>query len=106
LTTPFFTGSAYKGPPDPCKVLETLLGEAGVVENTVSWEDWAADLGYDLDDRRRRGAMSHPGAQRAYAQVVRQTEKLRNLLGDAYDTLVFPKEIEDVQAWCRGAREL
>ena len=99
LTAPFFTGSAHKDPPDPCEVLETLLGEAGTVENSGDWRDWADELGYDPEDPPR-------DLRRIYARTVRQTEKLRNFLGDDYDTLVFPKEMEDVKNWCRGTREL
>ncbi len=66
------------------EVLDCLASDAASIQDGASFEDWAADLGYDTDSRK---------AERTYQAVKDQAEKLRALLGDDnYERLLW--EIE------------
>jgi len=75
----FFMGSAIAHPPTSSDVLDVLLSDASTVENASSFEDWAGELGYDVDSRT---------AEKIYRAVSRQTQKLRDLLGDDYQAFL------------------
>jgi hypothetical protein len=66
----FSQGSAHERPPSVSDVLECLASDSTAL--TSSFEEWAADCGYDLDSRK---------AYRIYAVCVIQAENLKSLLG-------------------------
>jgi hypothetical protein len=67
-------------PPDVRDVLDMLAAEAGIVEESGSFEAWANQLGFDVDSR---------SAERAYQASCRLAQELRGLLGErAYERLV------------------
>jgi hypothetical protein len=76
----YYTGLALSEP-TAAGVLETLLTDAASIENSGSFEDWAADLGFDSDSR---------SAETIYKATVEQTNKLRRLLGEEFQERVFP----------------
>lgn len=82
MTTPFYTGSAL-GEPSLADVMECLASDASTVENSRGFEDWAEDLGYDTDSR---------SAEATYQACVKQTDKLRRLLGSDFEEIVFTDE--------------
>ena len=81
MTTYFSMGSAHTEEPTAEDVLNALVSDASGFENSVSFEDWAADYGYNTDSRK---------AEAIYKAVERSTKKLRNFLPDAfsYDELL------------------
>ncbi len=85
MTVNFWTGSAL-GEPSTADVLECLFSDASGYDNARDFEDWAAEYGYDSDSRK---------AERIYKAVEKQTRKLRNLLGDDYEKLVYA-DYEDI----------
>ena len=72
LTTYFSTGFGLRGEPTATDVLDCLARDAASVE-CGSFEEWAADLGYDPDSRK---------AEALFRVCERQTEALRRFLGD------------------------
>jgi hypothetical protein len=66
--------------PDLRDALDVLAAEAGIVEETSSFESWAQQLGFDVDSRT---------AERAYRASLRLSRRLRAVLGEhAYERLV------------------
>ena len=49
----FSQGLGIKGKPDAVSVIACLADDARSVEDTGSFEEWAGDLGFDEDSRRR-----------------------------------------------------
>ena len=80
MTVPFYTGPAWDREPKLDDVMECLRSDALGVINTSSFEDWADELGFDTDSRR---------AERTYRQVQRQTDELRQLLGDDFEQIIL-----------------
>ena len=85
LTVPFSMGPALSGEPDVLDVLDALASDASAFENAQDFEDWASEFGYDTDSRR---------AERIYRAVESQTAKLRRLMGDKYESLIWDTERE------------
>jgi hypothetical protein len=83
MTTPFYTGSGWTKEPDVDDVMECLASDASSVVNSRGFEEWADDLGFDPDSRK---------AERSYHQAKRQTDDLRELLGDDFDRIVLEEE--------------
>lgn len=91
MTTYFSQGCAHTSEPTVADVLNCLASDASCVScvrggqlQTVDFEDFARDLGYDEDSRK---------AERTYRQTIKQTEKLISLLGEtAADTLLWNVE--------------
>lgn len=81
LTTPFSMGRAHAREPQAIDVLECLLLDAGSADQP--FEDWASDLGFDIDSRK---------AERAYRIVQRQTKRLQQLLNGAYETFLHAEQ--------------
>lgn len=81
MTVPFGMGYAHTGEPSAYDVLSCLLSDASSADQ--DFEDWAADYSYDTDSRR---------AEKTYNAVVRQTEQLRNFLGDKFSDYVWETE--------------
>ncbi|MCA1841067.1 MAG: hypothetical protein LC723_12215 [Actinobacteria bacterium] len=73
LTTPFSMGSAHTGEPEIESVLDCLLSDASSADQ--SFEDWAADLGFDTDSRK---------AEKTYRAVQASAASLRSFLGETY----------------------
>ena len=79
LTTYFSKGLLFNGEaPNVDEVLDCLASDAQGIDQ--EFEDWASDLGYDPDSRK---------AEKVYKNIQRESEKLKNLLGEkAYKTLL------------------
>ena len=86
MRVPWRQGLGITDDPDPARVLEALLSDAATVNNARSFEEWAADLGYDPDSRKAEGI---------YKAARKQTDQLCDLLGDDYLDAVFPTEADD-----------
>lgn len=81
LTTYFSQGYGIKGEPKAADVLYCLASDAAGWEENQSFEDWAANYGYD-EDRRK--------AERIYKVVEKQARELKRFLGDElYQELLF-----------------
>jgi hypothetical protein len=83
LTVPFYMGAAHTSEPTAADVMTCLASDASSYENARSFEDWASDLGYDTDSR---------SAEKVYKACERITAKLRVLLGDDFDRIVYSDE--------------
>lgn len=86
MTTPYKTGLGWTNAPTAADVLESLLSDASSIENGNDFEDWASNYGFNPDSRK---------AEAIYKATVKQTNKLRRLLGDDFDAAVFPEGDED-----------
>lgn len=68
-------------PPSAAEVLCCLASDAIIVDNCRDFEDFCSELGYDNDSRR---------AEKTYKAAMRQTEKLKQFLGeDLLQTLIY-----------------
>jgi len=67
ITVSFFQGAAHEREPTAADVLSSLLLDAAV-EDYSSFEDWAADLGYDPDSRK---------AVRTYQECLKLAPRVR-----------------------------
>jgi hypothetical protein len=77
-------GPALIGTPKLADVLDCLASDAAGFENAQSFEDWAAEYGYDTDSRK---------AEKVYRTVERQAKQLRRVLGDeGYNALLWDIE--------------
>ena len=84
MTVPFGMGAALTDEPDAADVLNCLASDASGYENAWSFEDWAAEYGYDTDSR---------SAERTYGAVEGQTLALRAFLGaDLYEAYLWDTE--------------
>lgn len=84
MRSPWRQGTAITDDPDAASLLDSLASDAVGIENTGSFEEWAPEMGMDLDSRK---------AEATYRQCVELGEKLRELLGDdAFTTLL--REVE------------
>lgn len=76
LTVPFYKGRGHHGEePRASEVLSCLLSDAASVNDTRSFTEWCADLGYDTDSRK---------AEATYRACERIARKLARFLGDDY----------------------
>lgn len=74
MTVPFFMGEGHGGrKPEVREVLDALLSDAAMVEG-MSAEGWAAEWVFTETD----------AWEPIYEGVVRQTDRLKRLLGSAY----------------------
>jgi hypothetical protein len=71
LSTPYWQGSAHKGPPTVSDVVYSLVSDASCV--TGSFEDYCSDIGCDPDSRR---------AERTYESIKTMKPKLEKFFGD------------------------
>lgn len=82
----FSMGPALTGPPEAGDVLDCLASDSAGYENAGSFEEWAAEYGYDEDSRK---------AYRTYQQVERQRGELGGFLGrQAFEELLWETERE------------
>lgn len=82
----FSQGYGHNGKkPDVASVLDCLASDASSFDNAQSFEDWAADMGWDTDSRK---------AERTFKAIKRQSERLKRFLGStaAYETLLYHTE--------------
>jgi hypothetical protein len=83
MTLIFSKGVGHHGaPPTVGEVLECLSADASY-EN-LDFTDWAAEMGYDDDETKV--------AEKSYKAIVRQTSKLKNLLGEDFEKLLDVEE--------------
>jgi hypothetical protein len=83
MTFHFSQGYGISGEPDVKNVLDCLASDASGYENASSFEDWASEYGYDTDSR---------SAERTYNAIAKQSDALRRVMGDQYDTLLWNTE--------------
>lgn len=70
--------------PTISKVLNCIASDAAGYENSKNFEDWAIELGYDIDSRR---------AETIYHNVKAVSLNMKNFLGkEAYETLLWETE--------------
>jgi hypothetical protein len=72
-----FRRAFIAAPPTVQEVVACLMSDAQSVHYAATFEDWAAEFGYDTDSRT---------AHKTYKIVMRQTQKLRAMLGNAWFT--------------------
>ncbi len=78
MTVPFFMGSGHEGrPPTLRDVLDCLLADASMVDG-LSGPEWARECGFSVED----------AWEPVYRKVVRQTERVKRLLGEHFNTYV------------------
>lgn len=105
MEVPWRAGIGITDDPTAADVLEALLSDAASIENARGdFEEWAPELGFDPDSRR---------AEAIFQRATKQTDELRELLGDDFDAAVFPpynekdpygtRDPEAVAAWLAGA---
>lgn len=82
MTLYFSQGSAWTQDPSIESILSCLASDAASVADS-DFESWCADLGYETDSRK---------AERTYKLCERQSKKLANLLGEAFETLLYHTE--------------
>lgn len=82
MELPYYTGE-LAGEPTAADVLGCVLLDASGVVRGQTFDEWAADYGYDTDSRR---------AEALYRRVVEQTDRLRELLGDEFDAATDGRE--------------
>lgn len=69
ITVPFHQGSAHTKPPTARDVLQCLLSDTSGLDG--SFEEWAANYGYDTDSRK---------AYATFQVILEQTQKLASFL--------------------------
>lgn len=72
MSVPWRQGVGITDDPEAERVLEALLMDASTIENAAGFEDWAEELGFDVDSRK---------AERIFKQAEKQTERFERLLG-------------------------
>jgi hypothetical protein len=77
MDTPFYTGLAL-GEPTVDDVLNALFMDSSSIETTNSFEEWAMEMGYDIDSR---------SAEKTYNQCIEQYRNLKELLREDYSTV-------------------
>lgn len=76
LVTPFFTGKGWKEDPTAADVLSSLISDAETVEHATTFEEWANELGYDIDSRK---------AEQTYKLVKRSAAKTKSFLRNEFE---------------------
>jgi hypothetical protein len=80
-TLDYWQGIGCKDEPTAESVLYCLLSDASCLNE--SFEDFCSNCGYDNDSMN---------AKRIYNKVVKQTEKLKNLLGEDFDRFFLAEQ--------------
>lgn len=83
----FDMGSDHKGDPDVKAVLNSLVSEACSYDNANSLEDFAAQLGYPLEEREELKR-----AIKSYEVCKSASLMLRELFDEKYDELLYDTE--------------
>lgn len=86
-TVPFFKGIGLPDtPPTAAEVLECLISDALGYRNARSFDDWAAEYGYDTDSR---------AAYRTFEACRRVSERLDKFLTpEEFEALAYPEDTE------------
>lgn len=91
MTVPFYMGMGRNGAePTAAEVLNCLCMDAAGLENAHTFEEWAAEYGYDEDSRT---------AEATFRLVERSTRRLRQFLGDDFKALIYADE-DDIARRC------
>src|SRR3990167_741535 len=86
LSTHFSTGLGWTHDPDIEDVLSCLASDAAGIANSLNFDAWCGEYGYDTDSHR---------AERLYKVCKREAKKLENFLGyDLYHELLWEVERE------------
>lgn len=80
MKLPYYTGVMSPKEPTAAEVLSTLASDASGYANSGDFEDWCDEYGCNTDSRSDK---------KTYDQVGRQTAKLRELMGDHYELLLW-----------------
>lgn len=88
MSVDFWCGSLCDTP-NAFDVMYNLCADACGFENSVSFEDWNKEFGYE-DSRE---------AWRVYKAVQSQTRRLENMLGDDFESVIYMDE-DELKAWC------
>lgn len=84
FVTYFSMGSAHTKAPTAQDVLNCLSSDSSSIDNSVNFEDWANELGYDPDSRK---------AEKTFNICVEQARELKQWLGvDTYNELLYSVE--------------
>jgi hypothetical protein len=83
MTVYFSMGYAHNNEPTAADILDCLASDAASVDNARSFEEWAADYGYDTDSRK---------AEKIFRACEAQAAKLSAFLGDEYSNLLYETE--------------
>jgi hypothetical protein len=76
MVLPFYMGKGHNGAcPDTHEVLECVILDANGVDESVGFEDWASQYGYDPDSRK---------AERIYKECVTNAILVHGLLQDKF----------------------
>ena len=88
MEVPWRQGLGITDDPTVEAVMESLASDAATLDNAQDFEEWASELGYDPDSRK---------AEKIYNAVVEQTDALKSLLGDDFDSVVYPESAASVE---------
>jgi hypothetical protein len=83
MTVPFSMGVGLTHEPTAYDVLTCLQMDATTYVNDYSFEDFCSEYGYDTESRK---------AERTYKVILRQSEKLKNFLGDKFEEFMECEE--------------
>lgn len=83
LSCYYSMGPAHERDPDPAEVMECLASEALLLECAYGFEDWAQELGYDLDSPTQRRK-----AERAFNTLTNQRMRLERFMNGSYESLL------------------
>src|SRR5271166_1817355 len=78
MTVPFYMGPALCREPEAAEVLECLISDTMLGEQT--FEDFCGDLGYDTDSRK---------AEASWAQCRSIAPRVRKLLGADFERIAY-----------------
>jgi hypothetical protein len=81
----FSMGPAHTHAPELGDVLGCVASDIASVENAPDWLDWAEELGYTTAAELRRARTTH-------RVISEQRDAMRELLGDALETLLWDTE--------------
>lgn len=79
MSVMFYQGMAHTAAPTAAEVIECLASDAAGSEG--SFAEWCGEYGYDTDSRK---------ALATYRQIRRQANRLGELLGSDYQSVLYP----------------
>lgn len=83
MTVDYWMGRGIKHDPTVTEVLDCLLSDASSFDNARDFDDWASEFGYDTED-----PAVLKQAKKTYNAIRKQAERLKTLLGDAYEEFI------------------
>ena len=84
----FSQGSAHNADPTPAEVLSCMASDSAGWENCKGdFNEWCREYGYSFEDRD-----AERKARKVYNAVERQVKQLGNLVGFAYEELLYRTE--------------